>query len=315
MDKNLIFDLAEKENTEKICFALSCKTRRDILNLIRNPQENYSIWQIAETLNVPVSTISAHIKILQNAGILTIRNKPHSRGGEKIVIREYDYIVIGCGDNGHSDTCDNSVITIPVGSYFDFKFEGHCGMVDEFANRIGAWDNPQSFLLPSRFKAQLLWFSKGYIEYKIPTAVLNNKEIKSITISLEICSEVPKYNNDWKSDISFFLNGKELLTYTSPGDFGGRKGIYTPQSWPTTCTQYGLLKTIKINDSGCYLDEIQVSSVKIEDCGNLNEGLSLRIEISENAKNSGGINIFGAKFGDYPQHIVINISYKKNQEV
>ena len=34
-----------------------------------------------------------------------------------------------------------------------------------------------------------------------------------------------------------------------------------------------------------------------------------KIEIKEDAKNIGGINIFGEKYGDHPQGIVMNLTY------
>ena len=33
--------------------------------------------------------------------------------------------------------------------------------------------------------------------------------------------------------------------------------------------------------------------------------------VKPNAKNRGGINVFGSKFGDYRQHIILTVSYKK----
>ena len=34
------------------------------------------------------------------------------------------------------------------------------------------------------------------------------------------------------------------------------------------------------------------------------------IEVKEDAKHVGGVNIFGKKFGDYPQGIIMNITYE-----
>ncbi|MCQ4991538.1 hypothetical protein NE599_21480 [[Clostridium] symbiosum] len=38
--------------------------------------------------------------------------------------------------------------------------------------------------------------------------------------------------------------------------------------------------------------------------------ISLKIEIKDNANHIGGINIFGEKYGDYPQGIVMNLTYE-----
>ena len=37
--------------------------------------------------------------------------------------------------------------------------------------------------------------------------------------------------------------------------------------------------------------------------------ISVRIGISEDAKNKGGVSIFGEHFGDYPQNILLKITY------
>lgn len=38
--------------------------------------------------------------------------------------------------------------------------------------------------------------------------------------------------------------------------------------------------------------------------------LIFRFGVKENAKNKGGLNIFGDNFGDYPQNIILTISHK-----
>ena len=45
----------------------------------------------------------------------------------------------------------------------------------------------------------------------------------------------------------------------------------------------------------------------------IRSGVRLKIlfRISLVAKNKGGINLFGSKFGDYKQHIYLNITYNK----
>ena len=42
--------------------------------------------------------------------------------------------------------------------------------------------------------------------------------------------------------------------------------------------------------------------------------ISVKIGIKEEAKNIGGISIFGKSFGDYPQDIVMKLEYDKIKE-
>ena len=55
------------------------------------------------------------------------------------------------------------------------------------------------------------------------------------------------------------------------------------------------------------LSERTINDFNIED----NDFISVKIGIKENAKNIGGISIFGKSFGDYPQDIIMKIEYTK----
>ena len=60
------------------------------------------------------------------------------------------------------------------------------------------------------------------------------------------------------------------------------------------------------------MDNKLVSDLTLKDL-NLkgSELLVFRIGVRADAKNKGGINLFGSKFGDYKQHIYLNITYNK----
>lgn len=63
-------NLYENEETiANIASALSVPARRKIIKLIN--KSNFSINEIAEKLNMPVSTTSFHVKVLVNAGLLS----------------------------------------------------------------------------------------------------------------------------------------------------------------------------------------------------------------------------------------------------
>ena len=71
---------------------------------------------------------------------------------------------------------------------------------------------------------------------------------------MEICSEAPGYLEHWPSDITISINGHEVGTYCSPGDYGARRGNLTPLCWPNGRTQYGILKTFSVREHGGYID-------------------------------------------------------------
>lgn len=89
--------------------------------------------------------------------------------------------------------------------------------------------------------AQILWGSCGYVEYRFPNRLPKNKTLQSISFTVEICSEAANYRENWKSEITLWINEIECGTFLSPGDFGARRGRYTPKIWASGSTQYGLL--------------------------------------------------------------------------
>ncbi|MBQ8802946.1 MAG: helix-turn-helix domain-containing protein [Tyzzerella sp.] len=302
----------DDESMEKIMAALSSKVRRDILRLV--DEQSYNISEIAQKLEIPLSNAAFHVKHLQEAGMVNVQEKPASRGMTKIISRKIDEIVIKCTVPQDVSTTTNTQLSIPIGSFTDCKAVPTCGMASA-ENMIGVDDTPGIFFSPERVNAQIIWLAEGYLEYKIPNYYLMNEEPTELVFSMELCSEVSNYRNDWTSDITFWVNGRELCTWTSPGDFGGRRGRLNPQWWSDVSTQYGLLKTVRVNDHGVYMDEHKKSSVKISEL-HLEEGdyFTLRIGIKPDAENVGGLNIFGEKFGDYEQGINVRIEHKMKRE-
>ena len=118
------------------------------------------------------------------------------------------------------------------------------------------------------------------------------------------------YRANWPSDISVDINGKRLGTWTSPSDCGGRFGHLTPQWWGLANTQFGYLKSWRVDRSGTYLDHERISDIRISDL-KLEETpyISVRIGIDPTSKHVNGINLFGERFGDHPQAINLQIGF------
>jgi predicted transcriptional regulator len=178
---------------------------------------------------------------------------------------------------------------------------------------IGLLDVPDFFMDPSRMRASLAWFGRGFVEYKFPNnARLLERSVQALEFSMEMSSEVPGTNVNWPSDISIWINGVKVGTWTSPGDFGDKRGRYTPRWWKLAGSQYGQLVTWRISERGSFVDKAQVSKI---DIGKLelakHHSIRLRIGIDEGAKHPGGINIFGKGFGNHDQDIVMRMHLAK----
>jgi predicted transcriptional regulator len=294
-------------NFEEILKALASDKRLDILRFLGG--HIASVNEVAEKLDMPASTATMHINLLEKAGLIRTELKPASRGLQKLCVRLFDQIVVTLPVGER--IADNSVdISMPIGAYVDCSVMPTCGLASE-SSIIGHFDDPSTFYDPGRVRAQLLWFKQGYVEYRFPNRIPTNALAESLQISMEICSEAPLHNDDWPSDITVWINGVEVGTWTCPGDFGAERGALTPEWWEEWNSQFGLLKVWKVNTEGSYVDGVRISNITLDSL-KLTQGsfISMRIGIKDEAQNIGGINIFGRAFGNYPQDILMRIRYQ-----
>jgi len=208
------------------------------------------------------------------------------------------------------ESAPDFTIDLPIGVFSHCHIEAPCGMLSA-EKQFAAFDEPSNFFLPQRVEAECIWFDRGFISYNFPTPPpAQTSTTSEINFSFEICSETNCYNNNWPSDITIYVNKIELLTFTSPGDFGGRRGKYTPEFWPITSTQFGLLKNITINGDGVFLDgQLVNKNITFNDLNLFNgSAIQLTIGIKDDARHKGGINLFGKNFGDFPQGIKMTLS-------
>lgn len=304
----LTIDLShDSEEVEQILKGLASDKRIEILRYLAG--HSCSVNEIAEALDLPASTATMHVNMLEKAQLIRTELKPASRGVQKICFRLYDQIVMALpgGERPSENTID---ISMPIGAYVDCQVTPTCGLASE-NGIIGHFDDPDTFYDPERFRAQLMWFKQGYVEYRFPNRIPADAVLESIQISLELCSEAPLHNDDWPSDITVWMNQVEVGTWTSPGDFGGEHGNLTPDWWEEWNSQYGLLKMWKVTPEGSYVDGTRVSPVTVDDLQVGSGGfISVRIGIKDNAARIGGINIFGRHFGNYPQDIVMRLRFR-----
>ncbi|TCL53812.1 putative transcriptional regulator [Kineothrix alysoides] len=297
------------DNAEEVCDvgkALSTPVRLDILKLLQ--EESLNIGEIAEKLGIAASSAALHVKVLEKAKLINAEVQPGTRGAVRLCSRKNDLVTIGINGAPRNVNMVTSV-SMPIGAYTDCEMYSTCGIADE-VGVIGNEDLTYCFYLPEHLNAQIIWSSAGYVEYKFPNQLPEQADLKRLGVSLEICSEAPNYREDWKSDITMWINHIDCGTWRSPGDFGARRGRITPPSCLSGNTQYGLLTTWEVRKDGCYVNENKVGNITTEML-DIKNGASIVVRIGnkKDAKYVGGFNIFGEKFGDYPQNIVLSIEY------
>lgn len=281
------------------------------INIIKLLQENHemNMNELATSLGITNGALTSHIKKLEESGIIQVMTERGGHGNQKICKVAVDKIVVDVESEETEEDQNIYNTEVKVGHYSDYNVYPTCGLATSKAI-VGEVDDPRYFSHPDRINAGILWFTKGYIEYMIPNLLPSATKIDHITVSLEISSEAPGINNDWPSDISIFLNDVKIGTWTSPGDYGDVQGIFTPDWWFPNWNQYGLLKMIVINKKGTFVDGLKISDVTINQFNlDYKSTVRFKFEIEEDAKNIGGITIFGSEFGNYNQDIKVRIAY------
>lgn len=281
------------------------------INIIKLLQENHemNMNELATSLGITNGALTSHIKKLEESGIIQVMTERGGHRNQKICKVAVDKIVVDVESEETEEDQNIYNTEVKVGHYSDYNVYPTCGLATSKAI-VGEVDDPRYFSHPDRINAGILWFTKGYIEYMIPNLLPSATKIDQITVSLEISSEAPGINNDWPSDISIFLNDVKIGTWTSPGDYGDVQGIFTPDWWFPNWNQYGLLKMIVINKKGTFVDGLKISDVTINQFNlDYKSTVRFKFEIEEDAKNIGGITIFGSEFGNYNQDIKVRIAY------
>lgn len=302
---NLIIDI-NSNSAEKIFKALGNATRLDILRFLST--RAFSVAQISSLLDVPVSTLQQHLRVLEDAGLIKTSLRAASRGNEKVCASVYHKIEFNVVHK-ESEPPRSSQISMPIGSYSDFSVTAPCGLASA-TKIIGFMSDVSAFLEPERMDAQLLWFTDGWLEYRFPKRLPPKTIPTGLYFSAELCSEAPLHNLDWPSDITVWINGLDVGTWTSPADFGGTRGILTPEWWDTACSQYGSFKSWNVTREGSAIDGYRVSDVTINDLNIIeNPYISVRIGVQPDARHKGGINLFGQKFGNFAQDLVLRLIY------
>lgn len=293
---------------------LSSPVRVRILRLLhlRGP---LNVNEISDALKLPQSTVATNIQVLESCALIRTETAKATKGQQKICAARYNEIILRFDDYDVRTQSNVVELSMPLGLYTNCSVSPPCGLCSSEAV-IGLLDVPDFFLDPDRMKAGLIWFERGHVEYKFPNnARILKAEIEALEFSMELSSEVPGTNANWPSDISVWVNDVLVSTWTSPGDFGDKRGVYTPRWWKLEGSQYGHMKTWRISDRGSYLDGKKVSPVTLDKL-HLEEhhSIRLRVGIDEHAKHPGGVNIFGKGFGNYDQDILLRLHLKDRGE-
>ena len=286
--------------------ALGSEIRLQILSLLlENGKMNMN--DLAKAAGLSAGALTPHIRRLEECDLVRINADNAGHGNQKICEPHIEKILF---DFSRRRSRHNEYRShLRAGQYSGCLIYPTCGLSTAQAI-LGEVDDPRYFTHSKRFEADILWFTKGYVEYMVPCVIPKHAVIEQISVSAELSSEAPGSNAHWPSDIHFYMNGSLLGVWTSPGDFADTPGIFTPDWWFSSWNQYGLLKTLIIRRDGTYIDSQYLSGVSLDDL-DLNPGrpMYFRMAVPDTAVHVGGLTIFGRNFGNYNQDIEFRILY------
>ena len=308
-NKHISLSMSNIDQLCPVAKALSSPMRVRMLALLGIRSMNVN--ELAEALSLPVSTAALNVRQLEDAGLIATAIQPGIRGAMKLCSRRIDSVSMRLTPE-LQDAADAITVQLPIGSYSCAEaITAPCGMVSDHG-WIGESDAPRTFYHPDRLGAQLIWLRSGALEYRLSLGEIDPAQVAFLEFSMELCSNAPMYREDYKSDIHVCVNGVNLGTFTCPGDFGGRRGRLNPSWWSDTASQFGLLKTWRVDRTGCRLDGEPLSDVRIDDLQLAGRDyISLRLGVLPGAEHVGGLNLFGEKFGDFAQGVVMRVGYAK----
>lgn len=285
--------------------ALSSDIRIRILQLLAT-HKALNMNDLATRLNLSNGAITMHIKKLEESGLIEINTSVGKHGIQKLCYLNEDKLMI---DLQQRETDNLYEVELKVGHYSDYCAAPTCGLATK-DSIIGDFDEPRYFADPQRIDSEIIWLADGFLEYRIPNYLKPNQSFREIQFSMELSSEAPGFCDEYPSDIYFYLNGTEIGCWTSPGDFGKVRGTFNPEWWPPHLNQYGMLKLIRINHEGSYIDGCRISDITIDQIGlDYNSELTFRIAVTDKSVNKRGLTIYGKSFGNYSQDLLIRVLY------
>ncbi|MFC5467975.1 ArsR/SmtB family transcription factor [Cohnella suwonensis] len=303
-----------KANTDRkwlpLYEALASDVRLRLLELLAEKPMN--VKDIAERLSLSSAILTMHVRKLEQAGLISAKMVRKEGGTHKMCALAETAVEI---ELPHAEAADKPYYEqhIPVGHYTSFEVFPTCGLATR-EKLVGQYDDPRYFLDPERVNAAILWFGKGYVEYKLPNYLLPSQEAEQLEIEFEIASEAPGANDQWPSDIRFYLNGVPLGEWTSPGDFGSHaKGRFSPDWWHPSMNQYGLWKSLRVNRDGTFMDGQRLSDVTLDDLRLDDKFWTLRFTVEDDATHVGGLTLYGAGFGNYNKDIQFRLHYSQRR--
>lgn len=310
--ERLTMDLSDIEEASRVARALSVPKRLEILQLL-GEKNVMSVNEISQTLGLPISSTSAHVSVLEEAGLIICERVSSIHGSMKMCNRKRDSILFHlCKDPPHHTK--QFAQSMPIGAYSQAEsINEPCGLASSLGP-IGVYNRPGCFYLPERLDAQILWLQSGSLCYRFAPLLDESVEPEYLELSFEVCNTAQLVSPVWQSKLNIYINGCQLGSSVCSCDNGGRRGKLNPSWWPDVATQHGELQKWRVTQTGTYLQGERISDVRLQDLNLAGMSrINVLLHVPSDPDNHSGINLFGSEFGDYNQAIRLVIGYQSQE--
>ena len=310
--ERLAMDLTDVEVVSRVARALSVPKRLEILKLLAE-KNVMSVNEISQTLNMPISSASSHVSVLEEAGLISCERVSSIHGTMKMCSRKRDSILLHlCMDPPHHTK--QFAQSMPIGAYSQAEsITEPCGIASRLGP-IGVYNRPNCFYLPERLDAQILWLHSGSLCYRFAPLLDESIEPEYLELSFEVCNAAQLDSPVWQSELRVYINGCLLGSSICSCDSKGRRGNLNPAWWPDVATQHGELQKWRVTRTGTYIGDAKVSDVRLQDLQLSGSAhINVLLHVPTDTNYSSGINLFGTDFGDYNQAIRLVIGYQSQE--
>ena len=293
---------------------LGSEVRMQIVSLL-SANEQMNLGELAHELGVTQGALTAHIRMLEQQGLIQVEMRHSARGLQKVCSLKDNEILLNVYPSFEENNTNVYKTEVQIGHYTDYSVHAGCGLVTD-SSLVGAADDPRVFAYPERLDAQMFWLHDGYIEYRIPNLLPEHHRIVQLTISVEMSCAEQGSEEDLTSDVDYYLNGRSIGNWIAGTENRSvTHGIYTPAWNVSPMRQHGFLKMLVINNVAIFID-----GVKVRGTGNdwpfLDENgeMRFRIESHPSEEHPGGIALYGDRFGNYNQNIQVIVHYMPDEQ-
>ena len=131
--------------------ALASPARISVLKLLQD-KAPLNVNEIAEILDLPQSSVSTNVQMLEEAGLIRTETLKARKGNQKVCHSVYDEVLVVFNNEIKETEPDAIEVSMPLGLYTSFEVTAPCGLCSA-DGIIGLLDVPNTFLDPDRMKA------------------------------------------------------------------------------------------------------------------------------------------------------------------